>query len=80
MLYRNTWNDLIEYKLFVLRIVTWSYNYLKMVIISDLKPYNCVTLIKIKSEAVQTGHTFVGCVGCTRPSSCGLIHLVLLVV
>ena len=30
-------------KIFVLRIVTWSYNYLLkiIIIIKDLKPYNC---------------------------------------
>ena len=34
-------------KLFVLRIVTWSYNFLLSFIISYLKPYNCCKLMTI---------------------------------
>ena len=29
-------------QLSTLGIVTWSYNYFLMIIISDMKPYNCV--------------------------------------
>ena len=44
MLDRNTWNHQTAYKLFVLRIVKWSYNSLLRIIISYLKPNNCYIL------------------------------------
>ena len=39
---RNTWYHMIVYKLNVLRIVTWNYNCLLKIIMSYLRPYNCV--------------------------------------
>ena len=44
---RNTWNHITMCKLFVLRIVTWSDNYLLLIIIIYLKPYNCLQMICI---------------------------------
>ena len=33
------------YKLFVLRIISWSYNYFLRIIISYLKTFNCKQMI-----------------------------------
>ena len=48
--------NLTAYKLFVLRIVTWSSNCLLriiIIIISYLKPYNCVQIICIKNSYLK---------------------------
>ena len=41
LLILDTWNHITVWKLFVLRIITWSYRY-SIIIISCLKPYNCL--------------------------------------
>ena len=43
---RNTWNYLLWFKLFLLGIVTWSNkSLLKDIIVSYLKPYNCLQIV-----------------------------------
>ena len=51
VLNRNTSYNITIYKLLTLRIVTWSYNYLQM-IISYLKPYKCWQKNKTKGNVV----------------------------
>ena len=53
-----TWNHIIVWKLFILKIVTWSYNGLLsiiiiIIIISYMKPYNCVEIICIKNSYLK---------------------------
>ena len=52
MLGKNTWNHLTVCKLFVSSIVTWSSSCLLriiiIIIISYLKPFNCVQIIGIR--------------------------------
>ena len=54
MLDRKTWNHSTVCKLFVLRIVTWSYNCLQMIIISSyLKACDGLQIISIRSEYLK---------------------------
>ena len=46
---QNTWYYIIVCKLFVLKVVTWSYDCLqRIIIISYLKPYNCLQIIGVE--------------------------------
>ena len=52
---------LYDYKLFVLILVTWSYNcLLRIIISSNLKPYNCMqTNNSYWIEIITWNHTII---------------------
>ena len=53
---KNTWNHITVYELFVLRIVTRSYNCLWRIIINYIKPYNHLQIILFTNPSAWAGY------------------------